>query len=256
MSEKPTRRTLAGARYLALRALARDTSRTTAELILFYAIKGFLARLVKSTYRDRLVLKGGVLLTAWGARRPTRDIDLCGVGVSNEVEAARSLIAEISRVPEEDGLEFDAAGAVAETIREGGTYPGVRISLRARLGTAVVTFHIDLNFGDPIWPGPCPVELPRLLSQARIRVSGYPLVMVIAEKTVTAMQRGTANTRWRDFADLRRLAELHPVDGAELQRAISEVAGYRGAALRPLRESLVGMAELAQPRWDAWRRPR
>ena len=40
-----------------------------------YVLECFLARLGRSRFADRFVLKGGVLLAAFGERRPTRDID-------------------------------------------------------------------------------------------------------------------------------------------------------------------------------------
>ncbi|MET9022221.1 nucleotidyl transferase AbiEii/AbiGii toxin family protein [Actinopolymorpha sp. NPDC004070] len=70
----------------------------------------------------------------------------------------------------------------------------------------------------------------------------------------TALQRGTVNTRWRDFADLYLLSGLHPVEGAELQGAIAEVAAFRHAELLPLADVLNGYATRAQSRWVAWRR--
>lgn len=56
--------------------------------------------------------------------------------------------------------------------------------------------------GDPIWPAAVTVRLPRLLDDEPLVLQSYPLPMVLAEKLVTAIARGTANTRWRDFADL------------------------------------------------------
>ena len=78
--------------------------------------------------------------------------------------------------------------------------------------------------------------------------------MVYAEKIITALQRGSANTRWRDFADLYLLIGRHRIDGDQLQRALSTVAAYRQVASAPLAEVLDGYAALAQPRWLAWRR--
>ena len=78
--------------------------------------------------------------------------------------------------------------------------------------------------------------------------------MVCAEKTITALQRGTANTRWRDFADLYLLTGRHRVDDAELQQSQVEVAAYRHAELSPLGDALAGYSTIAQPRWAAWRR--
>jgi hypothetical protein len=39
--------------------------------------------------------------------------------------------------------------------------------------------------------------------------------MVHAEKLVTAIDRGTTNTRWRDFADEYLLSGRHIADAAE-----------------------------------------
>ena len=95
-------------------------------------------------------------------------------------------------------MTFDSSGAGAEVIREEDTYSGIRVTLGGTLSRAVVRFHVDVNVGDPIWPEPLQISLPRLIG-GTISVRGYPLEMVLAEKIVTALQRGTANTRWRDF---------------------------------------------------------
>lgn len=59
---------------------------------------------------------------------------------------------------------------------------------------------------------------------------GYPLPMVFGEKIVTALQRGTVNTRWRDFADIYTLARSHRIDGRELTRAHMALGGGQRAA--------------------------
>lgn len=78
--------------------------------------------------------------------------------------------------------------------------------------------------------------------------------MVHAEKIVTAVQRGTVNTRWRDFADVWTLSRRHPVDGDLLRNAIRKVAAYRKAGISPLREVLDGYPAIARARWSTWRR--
>jgi hypothetical protein len=78
--------------------------------------------------------------------------------------------------------------------------------------------------------------------------------MVHAEKIVTAVARGTTSTRWRDFADIYRLARHHPVDGDELCASIREVAQHRGTKLASLDRTLAGYGRIGQQRWDAWRR--
>jgi len=252
VKRRPTHATVDGARYLALRALARDGGRPTSELLQLYALEGFLDRMARSPSRERLVLKGGVLLAAFDARRPTRDVGLLALRTPNDMETVRQLVADVAARPIEDGLEFDLAAVRAEVMREGDSYSGVRVTLSAALATARIVFHVDVNVGDPVWPGPQLVEIPRLLPAEPIKVSGYPLCMVLAEKLVTAVQRGAANTRWRDFADIVLLIEKHPTSGDELRRAIEEVARFREVGLRPLGDVLSGFAQDAQPRWRTW----
>lgn len=85
-------------------------------------------------------------------------------------------------------------------------------------------------------------------------MTGYPLPMVLAEKIITAIERGTINTRWRDFADIHLLSTQNPINGNDLARAMTEVAAHRGIELLPLSRALDGYADLAQSRWAAWRR--
>ena len=253
MTERPTRETVAGRVYLDLQNLARRDHRPTDELLQIYALEGFLARLAVSAHADRLVLKGGVLLAAFDTRRPTRDIDFQGQQIPNDETHLRDLVLGIATIGLDDGLEFDLDHVAVETIRDEEAYSGVRIVFGARLSVAKLRLHVDINVGDPIWPGPQPVPLPRLLC-GHIELDGYPLTMVLAEKLVTAIQRGTANTRWRDFTDVYLLSRRHDVAGAEMTEAITHVAAHRQTPLAPLSEVLDGYAELAQARWRAWRR--
>lgn len=76
----------------------------------------------------------------------------------------------------------------------------------------------------------------------------------MAEKIVTAVQRGTASTRWRDFGDIWTLSHNHTLRGADIQEAIEQVAAHREADLSALETALVGYADLAQARWVQWKR--
>ena len=161
-------------------------------------------------------------------------------------------MSEIAALPMDDGLVLEPGSA--ESIREGDAYAGVRVTIRGALATARVVFHVDVNVGDPVWPAPQPVVLPRLLGADPIVLVGYPLTMVLAEKIVTALQRGTANTRWRDFADIFVLARGHTVAGEEIQRSMAEVAAFRGVQQTSLDDVLAGFEPLAQERWQVWHR--
>lgn len=247
----PTRATEAGRVYLDLQNKARREQRPTQELLELYVLEGFLTRLAEGVDRDTLVLKGGVLLAAYGTRRATRDVDFLAKDLQNDRDVVLQLCSRIARAERNDGLDFDVGSARAELIRDDDEYSGVRVSMRCELAQAHLSFHIDVNVGDPVWPAPRMVEVPKLLG-GTIRLLGYPITAVHAEKIVTAIQRGTANTRWRDFADIYLLNAQEDVDGDNLIRALQEVATHRGAQLIPLQETLQGYPALAQTRWTAW----
>jgi len=97
------------------------------------------------------------------------------------------------------------------------------------------------------------VQLPRLLT-GTLSIRALPLEMVLAEKIVTALARGSANTRWRDFLDLYALIRRHTVDPRTLRASIQRVAQHRGVPLVPLGPALAGFPDIAQNRWLAWLR--
>ncbi len=249
----PTRASTAGRAYLDLRNLARANQRPVDELQQLYILEAFLLRLTHSQYADRLVLKGGVLLAAFNERRPTRDIDLQAQAIENNMDAIRRTVCEIAAITLDDGVIFDIADATAEVIRDEDTYTGVRVAMTSQLATARPRFRVDINVGDPISPAPETVRLPRLLG-GEILMRAYTLPTIYAEKIVTAIDRGTVNTRWRDFADIYLLCKRHPVDGTKLVRSIHNVATHRHVLLAPLADVLADYGEIGQQRWIAWRR--
>jgi hypothetical protein len=244
-----------GSAYLGLRREALARQRPTEELLQLYVLEGFLSRLTTSSFHSTFVLKGGVLLAAMDSRRPTRDVDLAARDLSNDAESVLEAIRAILQAGSDtdDGIQFDTDSLTAHTIRDEDEYSGVRVKATAKLATARLTFHVDVNVGDAIWPEPGIVQVPRLLGGDPIELMGYPLAMVYAEKTVTAIQRGTTNTRWRDFADIWVLSRRFSITSPEIRGALETVARHRGVALHPMGSVLAGYSVLAQPKWEGWR---
>jgi hypothetical protein len=253
VTERPSRATPGGRACLDLRKVASVAGRPTDELLQLYALEGFLDRLRGSPHARCFVLKGGVLLAAFEARRPTRDIDLAAIDVSNDVDEMYRLVNQIMAVGGDDGLDFRLDATTAEPIRDDEQYGGVRVTIHGRLSTAIIQFHVDISVGDPLWPPPAEAAVPRLLGGPPIRVRGYRIELVLAEKIVTALQRATANTRWRDFVDIAGLARPD-LDHSVLVESIRRVAAYRQVPIRPLHGALAGYPQVAQQRWAAWRR--
>jgi len=127
-----------------------------------------LARIAASDYAEDFVLKGGVLLAAFALRRPTKDIDLEATRIADDARDVASRIREIAAIALDDGIEFTLDSIRAETIRDGGEYQGVRVKLIGLIGRSENVIGLDVSFGDPIWPAPQKIDVPRSDPATRI----------------------------------------------------------------------------------------
>ncbi len=234
-----------------LQLLAREHhNRNTQALQLLYAIEGFLRRLSLSGYRDRLVLKGAMLLAVLDARRTTKDADLSARGIPNDEASVAGVVAEIAAtaLPEPDEIVFDPGSITTEPMREGANYRGVRAKLPAAIGSARVVVTLDFSFGDP---GEVEeIRYPEILGGAGIALRAYPTERILAEKIATMIERGELNTRDRDFADVWVLSRIHTIGAAPLRSTLQAVADHRGHPVLPLSEVLADMPD-RQRSYDA-----
>ncbi len=125
-----------------------------------------------------------MLFAAWTGQlhRPTRDLDLLGVGASSNAVLTQ-IFGEIVRTPvASDGLEFEGRDIRLSDIRQTQDYPGKRIKLPARLGNARLQVQIDVGFGDAVTPEPPEIDYPALLDLPAPHIRIYPRETVVAEK--------------------------------------------------------------------------
>lgn len=250
----PTRATPAGRAYLDLQNRARREGRGTQELLTLYVVERWLARLSTSPYADSFVLKGGMLLAAFGARRPTVDADTLARHIANDAGTVTRLVAEIAGRHDDDGVEFLPRTAQSRVIRDDALYSGVRIAMQARIASAAVKFRLDVNFGDPVTPAPRAVELPPLRPGTEpVRVLGYPIETVLAEKIATATVLGPANTRLRDYADVYTLTGRHDLDHEPVRAALLATTSFRGTPAGPLSAAIDDLVEQRRTAYTAYR---
>lgn len=194
---------IARERYRSIQHLARDVGRPTDELLTLYVMEGFIARASNSVYSEQLVLKGGMLISTFAERRPTRDIDLQALRIRNDTESLKEVAVQVASIDHEDGIEFKTETTSAAVIRDQAEYSGIRVAMDASVHSANVRLKIDFSIGDPISPEPTITQIESVIPGSRpITILSFPITMVLAEKIATAASRGTANTRWRDFADI------------------------------------------------------
>lgn len=130
----PERRTTAGQVYNDLRNLARRTGRTTDEMLIGYVMERFLFRVAASVDgAECFVLKGGLLMARFGARRATRDVDILGRGFRATEEEVIGRIALIAGLPVDDGVVFGTDEVRSSAIREDEQYNGMRLAMPAAI---------------------------------------------------------------------------------------------------------------------------
>jgi predicted nucleotidyltransferase component of viral defense system len=195
-----------------------------------YMMECFLDRLSRSPYKDQFILKGGVLIAAiFGTKlRSTMDIDQTIKGFDLTEEKTKEIIAEIIRIPADDGVVFSLASVAP--IQENADYPGLRIHLDATLDQTVIPVLIDLSTGDAITPKEIEYSYPRLFGGS-IPLCSYPIETVVAEKLETVLSRGEANTRMRDFYDIAlfyKQRKTLPINRPDLVDAFAATLKKRG----------------------------
>ena len=225
----------------------------TSELLTRHALESFLERLTRTDHADDFVLKGGILLGAYDVRRPTKDIDAEAVSAEVSAEHVAQVVRDLSEVDADDGLLFDLGSLSVLEIREHDDYPGLRVRVKAWLGTQSSQISWDISTGDPIVPSPRRVRVPRVMG-ADVEMWGYAPETIIAEKGVTILERGITSTRWRDYVDIVRLADTQELDPDELRRSAETVARHRGVDLQPIGDVVDGYGAVGQAKWAAWRR--
>jgi len=234
MTRRPLRNVAASV-HKRLLNLAQSTGRPFNELVQYYAVERFLFRLSKSRHGERFVLKGALMLLVWraGVTRPTRDINLLG-RMSNDLEAIRTVIAEVCRQPvDDDGLSFDPDSVSTEHIAEDADYEGVRAKFPGRLGNARLAMQVDIGFSDVITPEAVRITYPSMLQQPSAELRAYNRETAIAEKYEAMVKLGELNSRMKDFFDVWLLAGRFEFDGPTLAKAVRETFARRQTEFTP-----------------------
>lgn len=205
-----------------IKAVAMEKGITFQYATLLYMNEGLLRRLSGSPFRDRFVLKGGLLLQslAESGGRTTKDIDLLGNGIENDVENLRAVFSSIGKIEDEDALRFDDISMNVEAIMEGADYHGIRLRVPCFLGNIRNTIQIDVGFGDAVEPPPRHMRYPLLIGGREFFILSYPLAAVVAEKFETIIALADSSSRMKDFWDLAFILEHFEIPEEELHAAL------------------------------------
>lgn len=217
-----------------IRNLSKKKSADAQILMRNYMMERFLERISLSDYKDRFILKGGMLVAAMVGldARSTMDLDATVKGANVSVEDVENIISSILSVPMEDGVEFRVK-RISEIMEEA-EYPGVRVSMETTFDGVRTPLKIDISTGDVITPREVRYSFKLMLEDRSIEVWAYNLETVLAEKLETVISRNVTNTRMRDFYDIHILTQLHgeSISAPVLREALAATATKRGTLLQ------------------------
>lgn len=224
----------------------------TQEYLTRHALESFLDRLNRTPFASDFVLKGGLLLGAYGVRRPTKDADSNAISADVTPAQLEQVVRAVAALDIDDGVAFDLSSITTREIRDGAEYPGIRLRVRVAIASWQGSVSWDVSTGDPIVPAPRKVSLARVLGEP-IELVGYAPESTVAEKGVTILERGITSTRWRDYVDIVTLGSVG-LNEVELAAAARAVAAHRGIDLQPISSVIEGYGAVGQSKWAAWRR--
>lgn len=218
-----------------LKALIRNLSKkksVQAEIILRnFMLERLLERISLSPFRDKFILKGGMLIAAMVGidTRSTMDMDATIRGIPLSEAALAEAMKEILACTVDDGVKMILKGF--ENIRDESEYPGIRVSIEAILDKTRQVMKVDITAGDKITPQAVEYSFRLLFENRSISILAYNLETVLAEKLETILSRSTANTRMRDYYDVYILTKLRTqnINWSIFFQAFKNTAEKRGS---------------------------
>jgi len=195
-----------------------------------YMFERFLERLSKSEYQDKFVIKGGMLVAAIVGldTRSTMDLDTTLRNLPLTEDRITQAIQSICGMDLHDDVKFHVVSVLP--IRQDDRYGGFRVRIDAEYGTIATPLSIDISTGDVITPSAVPYEFSGIFDESvRIRLWGYNIETVMAEKVETILSRGVFSTRPRDYYDIYILGTTQKYNKALFLEALSATAEHRGS---------------------------
>lgn len=214
-----------------IRNIAKQKNIPAQVILQNYMFERLLVRLSASDYKEKFVLKGGILVAAIVGldNRATMDMDTTLKNLPLTPETIRSALETVCGISFDDGVCFEI-GTISP-IREDDIYGGYRVMLNARFDTMITPLSIDVSTGDAITPHAVQYNFSEIFDDEKsYELWAYNIETVMAEKVETILRRGVFNTRPRDFYDAYILSTTQKFDKAVFADALKATAAHRGTA--------------------------
>lgn len=242
-----------------IRNIAKQKNIPAQVIMQNYMFERLLTRLSVSDYKDKFVLKGGMLVAAIVGldNRATMDLDTTLKNLPLTPESIKTALTEICSISCDDDVVFELGNI--SPIREDDIYGGYRVMIKAKYETILTSLSIDVSTGDAITPNPVEYTFSEIFDDEKsYRLWAYNIETVMAEKVETILRRSVFNTRPRDFYDAYILSTTQRFDKALFAEALKATAAHRGtteqiANIPVIMKNIEESAEL-RAMWDKYRK--
>jgi len=204
-------------------------------ILTYYFLENILEHLAKSPYNEKLVFKGGFLLSNMLGleTRSTVDIDLLIRNTALEENNILKIFTEALKTADNGDISYTVQKI--SPIKEESEYGGLRVNVLCCLENIKVPVQLDIATGDVITPDSFSYNYKSVFGSQNIGIYAYPLETMIAEKLQTIYSRGFLNTRSKDYYDLYILYKLKKdeLNIVTLKEACIRTFDYRDTEFSP-----------------------
>lgn len=191
--------------------------------------EALLKRISKSKYKDKFIIKGGLLLSSiFGVNlRSTMDLDTTIKGLPLDRETITKVINEIISINLDDNVKLEIENM--KDIREEELYSGFEVNLKAEFDGLKTNLMIDITTGDVITYKEVEFKYSTLFDNETINIMTYNYETIIAEKFESIISRNIDNTRMKDYYDLYMFVNLkwNDINKDTLRKAIINTSKAR-----------------------------
>ena len=209
--------------------LSNKTNISNKYLIQNFMFEALLKRISKSKYKDKFIIKGGLLLSSiFGVNlRSTMDLDTTIKGLLLDRETIIKVINDIISIEIGDNIKLEIENI--KDIREEELYSGFNVNLKAEFDGLKTNLMIDITTGDVITYKEVEFKYNTLFDNEIINIMTYNYETILAEKFEMIISRNIDNTRMKDYYDLYMFVNLKwdDINKDTLRKAIINTAKNR-----------------------------
>lgn len=176
-----------------------------------FAMERLLFGLSRTSFRDRIILKGGFLLALKHGltERTTVDVDFTLKHVPLSDEVIEQMIVEVNnQLADFEEITLQKIRATRDDFQ----YNGYKVSLSYSLNGKVFNFKVDLTTGEKLIDENYKEELNLLFENQTIELYSYPVEQIMSDKFQTVIAFGSVddtNSRMKDYYDIYVMNQLY-----------------------------------------------